>query len=155
MEFPITPTNINTRALELAGPTIDIFSADSLSPNKTARPEILKTLSTFLEKKGEINRITLEYIIYQVLSETIRNEQFIEIPNSQLCETVRAKSGGTKVPFKDAFYSPILGKITYAYVYERCRTVFSAKQDWTKINNKFSKSPISIIQRHNLIMKLK
>jgi hypothetical protein len=61
--------NIDTRALELVGPLIDLFSSDDLSPTKEARAEILTTMSGFLKAKGKLNEITLEYIIYQVLKE--------------------------------------------------------------------------------------
>jgi len=126
-------TNIHTRALELVGPIIDLFSADTLSPTKLARKELLPTLSKFLKAKGKLNEVTLEYIIYQILKEACSksSEDTITLANADICQKIIEKSDGQKQLNQEAFYSPFLKKVTFSRVYERCRNIFDGESTTT------------------------
>lgn len=128
-DIDIAKTNIDSRALELAGPLINLFSADSLTLEKKARPEILNTLSVFLQKKGKLGQVTLEYVIYQVIKEYCDKSanNIVIISNPDITKAVREKADGKPIMSQEAFYSTMLGRITHVKVYERCRTVLGAE----------------------------
>lgn len=61
-------TNIEGRALELAGPQIHLFNSNKLaSASKSALKAILPVLSAYLRDKGELSSMTLEVRIYKTV----------------------------------------------------------------------------------------
>jgi hypothetical protein len=67
------PLNIDGRALELMSPHIYLFASDELAAEeKPVLNEVLKTLSKFLQKKGEITKKTIDGIV----DEALENELF-------------------------------------------------------------------------------
>lgn len=66
------PLNIFARPFELCGPAIRVFNSDTLAdPSRKALPEVMNALSHFLNKKGELDKKTIEVAIYGVLSELL------------------------------------------------------------------------------------
>ena len=68
------PLNIDGRAWELSSPQIFLFSSDKLASSESDKPalkEVLKTLSRFLQKKGEITKKTLEGIVHEALEKEL------------------------------------------------------------------------------------
>jgi hypothetical protein len=130
-------TNINDRAWELTQAIIDIFSFDLFSPTKKARDEILPVLSKYLQRKGELNKRTLEYFIYDVLTELFSKitQDTIEISHSDICDEVIKKSDGKKIIGKEAFYSSHTQKVSFTYLYKRCREFFGAKDTFIGPND--------------------
>lgn len=64
------PLNIYGRALELCGPVIRLFNSDNLAhPDRKALAEIMDALTYFLRKKGELDKKTIEVVIYDVLKD--------------------------------------------------------------------------------------
>src|SRR5215211_2437291 len=146
------PLNIDGRALELTSPHIYLFASDSLTnsrdsgeEDKPALVEVLKTLSRFLQKKGEIAKKTLDGIVHDVLenelfpnmtSETVvdvngKNTMTYTISNEDICDKVRVKVDGvvSTIPNEYAFYSTDYGKITHKRILGICRDRFSAERD--------------------------
>jgi hypothetical protein len=67
------PLNIFARPLELCGPAIRVFNSDTLAdPSRKALPEVMNALSHFLKNKGELDKKTIEVVIYGVLSELFK-----------------------------------------------------------------------------------
>jgi hypothetical protein len=67
------PLNIFARPLELCGPAIRVLNFDTLAdPSRKALPEVMNALSHFLKKKGELDKKTIEVVIYGVLSELFK-----------------------------------------------------------------------------------
>src|SRR5215207_9972734 len=146
------PLNIDGRALELTSPHIYLFASDSLTnsrdsgeEDKPALVEVLKTLSRFIQKKGEIAKKTLDGIVHDVLenelfpnmtSETVvdvngKNTMTYTISNEDICDKVRVKVDGvvSTIPNEYAFYSTDYGKITHKRILGICRDRFSAERD--------------------------
>ena len=68
------PLNIDGRAWELTSPQIFLFNSDKLAPSESDKPalkEVLKTLSRFLQKKGELTKKTLDGIVHEALEKKL------------------------------------------------------------------------------------
>lgn len=149
------PLNIFARPLELCGPTIRIFNSETLAdPNRRALPEILDALSYFLRKKGELDKKTVEVVIYGVLSELFEQMDKEEkapgtstILNQDSCkkelhdDIYRSKKTTYIVSYDEicdrvmkevegspvsarTFESPDYGRVTHDSLLSKCRNVF-------------------------------
>jgi hypothetical protein len=142
------PLNIDGRAWELTSPQIFLFNSDILSSSegdKSALQEVLKTLSRFLQKKGELTKKTLEGIVHEALENKLipimkaktvidvngKNIITYTISNEDICDSVRKMVDGTPSinPNEYAFYSTDYGKITHKRILKICRDGFSAEPD--------------------------
>ena len=109
-EIKEVKTNIENRPLELVGGLIQLFSTPTMITGEhRARDEILKTLTLFLQEKGQLNKRTINAAIYEVLKlwfEEHQNDVKIEnrldgkkyhcytITNEELCRAVMESTGG-------------------------------------------------------------
>jgi|GEM_PF-960615 len=142
------PLNIDGRAWELTSPQIFLFNSGKLASSETDKPalnEVLKTLSRFLQKKGEMTKKTLEGIVHEALEKEIfpaktaktvidvngKNITTYTISNEDICNKVRDLVDGvlSTNPNEYAFYSTDYGKITHKRILKICRDRFSAEPD--------------------------
>ena len=142
------PLNIDGRAWELTSPQIFLFNSNILAASETDKPvlqEVLKTLSRFLQKKGEITKKTLEGIVHEALEKVLfpamtaktvidvsgKNIATYTISNEDICDKVRKMVDGVPSinPNEYAFYSTDYGKITHKRILKICRDRFSAELD--------------------------
>ena len=65
--------NIDGRAFELTSPQIFLFNSETLASGeeKPALKEVLKMLSKFLQKKGELTKNTLEGVVHEALEKEL------------------------------------------------------------------------------------
>jgi hypothetical protein len=126
-----------------------MFNSDELASHhedngdsKPALKEVLKVLSRFLQKKGEITKKTLDGIIHEVLTNdlfpNLESHEVIDvtgksitiytISNGDICDKVMAAMDGTPttIPNEYAFYTTDYGKITQRRILKICRDRFSA-----------------------------
>jgi hypothetical protein len=139
------PLNIDGRALELTGPQIYLFASDKLAGSNNDKPalnELLRVLSRFLHKKGEIAKKTIDGTVHDVLEAlfpTIKAETLMDvngrsmtaytISNEKICDEVRAKMDGVPSTIQNeyAFYSTDYGKVTHKRILKICRDRFSGE----------------------------
>ena len=145
------PLNIDGRSWELTSPQIFLFASDKLTHfphDKPALPVVLKTLSRFLQKKGQLTKKILDAIVH----ETVENELFSDsnrtitrtvidvsgrcttvcsISNEDICEAVRIKVDGipSTTPNEQAFYSTDYSKVTHKRILKICRERLMAEPD--------------------------
>ena len=142
------PLNIDGRAWELTNPQIFLFASDKLASSKEkedkpALNDVLKTLSRFLQKKGEITKKTIDGIVHEALEMQLFPKMDAEIvidvsgksimtytiSNESICEEVKSKMDGVPStnPNEYAFYSTDYGKVTHKRILKICRDRFSAE----------------------------
>src|SRR5215207_11170487 len=144
------PLNIDGRASELTSPHIYLFASEDLADpsseddnNKPALNEVLKTLSRFLQKKGEITKKTIDGIVDEALEKELfpvtqanevidvngKNVTTYTISNEDICDKVRDMVDGVPStnPSEYAFYSTVYGKITHKRILKICKDRFSAE----------------------------
>jgi hypothetical protein len=149
--IPEVPLNIFGRPLELCGPTIQLFDSDKLNikRDKKARDEVMKALSHFLRKKGELDKKTIEAVLFNVLKKL-----FNEIDESQtstekckktarvdlqgnsktsyiisydeICKKFMEEVEGTPVSAR-TFESADFDRVTHDSLLSKCRSVFDGK----------------------------
>jgi hypothetical protein len=111
--------------VELTSPHIYLFASDSLAnssheEDKPALNEVLKTLSKFLQKKGELTKKTLDGIVHEVLEDGLfpnmtgktvvaangKDIMTYTISNEEICHKVQDKADGvaSTIPNEYAFY---------------------------------------------------
>jgi hypothetical protein len=130
--FKEVPVNIDGRALELAGPTIDLFYA--LSKDKILlKTEILPVLSTFLREKGEISENSLDNIIYNVVKGLSDDTNVakdgkgnFKVSHQTLYDKVKDASSGEDIK-TGTFDSPTLGEVSKTKISRHCRDKLSAE----------------------------
>lgn len=144
------PLNIDGRALELTSPHIYLFAAMDLTnsqtqTDRTALSEVLRTLSRFLQKKGEITKKTIDGVVHEVLEKelfpAIKANTMIDvngksittctISNESICNKVKDMVDGVPSTTANeyAFYSTDYGRITHKHILKICRDRFSAEPD--------------------------
>lgn len=145
--------NIDGRAFELTSPQILLFNSKVLASDgkgegkekPAALKEVLKTLSKFLQKKGELTRKTLEGVVHGALEKELfpgmtprtiidLNGKTIvayTIPHRAIIVKVIHLTDGTPstIPNEQAFYSTEYGKITHKRILKICRERFSGEND--------------------------
>jgi hypothetical protein len=144
--------NIDGRALELTSPQIFLFNSQALASyeggegkDKPALKEVLKMLSRFLQKKGELTKKTLEGVVHQALEKELfphttprtiidvngKSIMTYTIPHKEIIDKVEHLTGGmpSTNPNEQAFYSTEYGKITHKRVLKICRERFSGEND--------------------------
>lgn len=132
-------TNLDGRPLELTGSEICLFSAATMTKDKSALQEVLPVLSSFLRQKGELAGRTIEAVIYKVITEMIDDPQAApecreeirldgnthhcyEISTTDIYEKVKDVVGGESIPNKtQTFYSPEFDKVSNHAILRRCR----------------------------------
>lgn len=141
------PLNIDGRAWELTSPQIFLFNSDSLSPgtDKPVLKEVLKMLSRFLQKKGELTKKTLEGVIHEALEKellpTITHRTVIDlngksiltctISHRDIIDKVMQLTDGIPSTNQNeqAFYSTEYSRITHKRILKICRERFSGEPD--------------------------
>jgi hypothetical protein len=146
--------NIDGRAFELTSPQIFLFNSEALASreggeaeDKPALKEVLKVLSRFLQKKGELTKKTLEGVVHQSLEKELfprmKPRAMIDVDSrSIMTYTISHREIIDKViqltdemlstnPNEQAFYSTDYGKITYKRVLKICREKYSGENDST------------------------
>lgn len=125
--FEIAQINIDGRALELTGPTIDLFYA-LLKDKNLLKEEILPVLSYFLREKGEISKNSLDNIVFNVIKEYSDNskEASFFIPNEELYTNVRIACSGQDIK-NGTFDSPVVGEVSQRRISNHCRDKLKAK----------------------------
>jgi hypothetical protein len=141
------PLNIDGRAFELTSPQIFLFGSNALSSGeyKPALKEVLKMLSRFLQKKGELTKKTLEGVVHETLEKelfpTMTSRTLIDvngrsiltytIPHRDIIDKVIQLTDGvsTNNPNEKAFYSTEYSKITHKRILKICRERFSGEPD--------------------------
>jgi hypothetical protein len=143
-------TNIDGRPLELCGPALRLFNSEILAhEDKKALPEVKDALSFFLRKKGELDKKTVEMVIYQVLgkifeaidldiitNECCRKEENKDIHGNskisytitydEICRRVMEEVEGNLISQR-TFESADLGTTTHDSILSVCRDVFGGK----------------------------
>lgn len=137
--FDEIETTIDGRALELTGPTIDLFYA--LSKDKTLlKNEILPTLSHFLQEKGDLSKDSLDNIIYSAVKELGADKQYYPkdndkiflVPHQGIYDKVRELSDGTEIK-TNVFTSPILDdEVSEKTILKHCRDKLKGKKSWVE-----------------------
>ena len=123
--------NIDGRAFELTSPQIFLFNSETLASGeeKPALKEVLKMLSKFLQKKGELTKNTLEGVVHEALEKelypTLTPTNIIDvsgksimtytIPHREIIDKViQLTDGIPSTNQKDqAFYSTGYSRITH------------------------------------------
>ena len=144
--------NIDGRPLELCSPALRLFNSDSMTcRDKKALQEVKNALSHFLRKKGELDKKTIQSVIYEVLNkifnemdrciaeeesydckkEIISDVQGIEktfytISYDNLCHRIMEEVEGNLISQR-TFESADFGKTTHDSLLAECRSVFGAK----------------------------
>lgn len=143
-------TNIDSRPLELCGPALRLFNSTKLtSDEKRALGEVKDALSHFLRKKGELDKKTIEVVLYGVIKklfELADNEAMgvkghavkrIEtkldsepvitytLSYDLVCDEVMNEVEGTPIS-KRSFESADYEKISHDFLLGRCRQLFKA-----------------------------
>lgn len=144
-------TNIDSRPLELCGPALRLFNSDKLAKeDKKALDEIRLALSHFLRKKGELDKKTIEAVIYDVLKEMFDEMDKGNIGSDFLCkrEVNNDLDGTIKITYtitydkicsrimeavegnlisQRTFESADHGRTTHDSLLTKCRNVFEGK----------------------------
>ena len=146
--------NIYGRPLELCGPSIQLYhtlnNKPSNYPNKyRIRDKVMSCLSHFLRKKGELDKKTIEGILYTILddisnemdadnsSESIRNETTKDgytdldgnknlcyvISYDEICNRFIEEVDGATLSAR-TFECADFGKLTHDRLISRCKEVF-------------------------------
>lgn len=142
------PLNIDGRAWELTSPQVFLFNSDKLAASiedKPALEMVLRTLSRFLQKKGEITKMTVEGKVHEALERELfpfitantiidlngYNIITYTISNESVCDKVRDLVDGVQSTTANeyAFYSTDYGRITHKRILKICRDRFSAVPD--------------------------
>lgn len=130
--IPEVSLNIFGRPFELCGPTIQLFDSDKLNVkgDTKARDEIIKALSHFLRRKGELDKKTIEAVLYNVLKKLIE-----ETDKGQT--SVESCKGKTTVDSCKKITSLDLeghSKISYIISYDEICTRFREEVEGTLIS---------------------
>jgi hypothetical protein len=141
------PLNIDGRAFELTSPQIFLFSSNALSSgeDKPALKEILKMLSRFLQKKGELTKKTLEGVVHEGLEKELfpamtprtvidvngKSILTYTISHRDIIDKVIQMTDGipSTNPNEQAFYSTEYSRITHKRILKICRERFSGEPD--------------------------
>jgi hypothetical protein len=133
--------NIDGRAFELTSPQIFLFNSETLASReeKPALKEVLKMLSKFLQKKGELTKNTLEGVVHEALEKelypTLTPTNIIDvsgksimtytIPHREIIDKViQLTDGIPSTNQKDqAFYSTGYSRITHKRILKIYREV--------------------------------
>jgi hypothetical protein len=141
-------TNINSRALELCGPGLRLFNSPQLANGeRKALNEIKDAFSHFLRKKGELNKKTIEVVLFGVVKKLIEQIDAKEIDVNHgrknidskldgdiisyemtydlICDSVMHEVDGTPVTNR-SFESADYGRTTHDFLLQRCRDIFKA-----------------------------
>jgi hypothetical protein len=139
--------NIDGRAFELTSPQIFLFNSDALSSgsDKPALKEVLKMLSRFLQKKGELTKKTLEGVVHEALEKelfpTITPRTVIDVNGKSILtytishreiidKVIQLTDGIPSTNLNEqAFYSTEYSRITHKRVLKICRERFSGEPD--------------------------
>jgi hypothetical protein len=139
--------NIDGRAWELTSPQIFLFNSEALSSgtDKPAFNEVLKMLSKFLQKKGELTKKTIEGVVHEaIVKELFPNvapRTVIDVNgNSIMTYTISHRDIIDKVIHltdgipstiqnEQAFYSTEYSRITHKRILKICRERFSGEPD--------------------------
>jgi hypothetical protein len=139
--------NIDGRARQLTSPQISLFNSNTLNPDnsKPALREVLKSLSRFLQKKGELTKTTLDGVIYRALEKELfpsltprpimdvdSNTRYLYTisHNDIIAKMIELTDGiPSTIPNEQAFYTVEHDKITYNKIYKICRERFEGYND--------------------------
>lgn len=147
--------NIDGRALELTSPQIFLFNSMTLATaeedgraGKEDRPalkEVLKMLSQFLQKKGELTKKTLEGVVHEVLVRELlpnttpnmmvdvngKTAKRYTLSHKEIIDKVIQLTDGisSTTPNEQAFYSTEYGKVSYKHILKTCRERFEGYPD--------------------------
>lgn len=147
-------TNIYARALELCSPALRVFHSDELRISKDdnkALTEITDALGHFLRKKGQLDKKTIEAVIYNVLSDifeemdqgtspddSCKKDSHVDILNDDvlrtkyiitydyICKRVMEEVEGNLISQR-TFESADFGKVTHDSLLAKCRSVFNGE----------------------------
>jgi hypothetical protein len=137
--------NIDGRAYELTSPQIYLFSSKMASDDKKALNEILPALSKFLEKKGELQKRTLEGIVYESLNNLFEKAEpkritdldgqtkiLYTIKHEDIIYEVKVQTNGvdSTIPNEKAFYSTDYDKVSHRRVLNICKQRFFGDRDY-------------------------
>src|SRR5215207_1706926 len=141
------PLNIDGRAFELTSPQIFLFNSNPLSSgeDKPALKEVLKMLSRFLQKKGELTKKTLEGVVHEALVKAlfpaIKPRTLIDVNGKSILtytishgdiidKVIQMTDGVPSTNLNEqAFYSTEYSRITHKRVLKICRERFSGEPD--------------------------
>ncbi len=139
--------NIDGRAFELTSPQIFLFNSNALSSgeDKPALKEVLKMLSRFLQKKGELTKKTLEGVVHEALEKelfpAIKPRTLIDVNGKSILtytishgdiidKVIQMTDGVPSTNLNEqAFYSTEYSRITHKQVLKICRERFSGEPD--------------------------
>jgi hypothetical protein len=140
--------NIDGRAFELTSPQIFLFDSEMASKEKKALPEVLAALSKFLRKKGELQKKTLEGVVYEALNQLFKEETrttepriisdldgqtktFYTIAHERIIHSITFAANGeaSTIPNEKAFYSTEYEKVTHKHVLSICKNRFLGEPD--------------------------
>lgn len=165
--FDEVPLNIYGRPLELCGPSIQLYhtlnnKTDDDPTKYEVRNKVMKTLSHYLLRKGELDKKTIEGILYRLLENifgemeadneeikkhtrlemqpdildlTIIRQRFI-ISYDEICNRFINEVEGVPISAR-SFECADFGKVTHDRLISRCREVFSGiNQDISRDKDK-------------------
>ena len=139
--------NIDGRAFELTSPQIFLFNSDALSSgsDKPALKEVLRMLSRFLQKKGELTKKTLEGVVHEALEKelfpTMTPRTVIDVNGKSILtytishreiidKVIQLTDGIPSTNLNEqAFYSTEYSRITHKRILKICRERFSGEPD--------------------------
>ena len=139
--------NIDGRAFELTSPQIFLFNSDSLSSgsDKPTLKEVLRMLSRFLQKKGELTKKTLEGVVHEALEKelfpTMTPRTVIDVNGKSILtytishreiidKVIQLTDGIPSTNLNEqAFYSTEYSRITHKRILKICRERFSGEPD--------------------------
>jgi hypothetical protein len=141
--------NIDGRAWELTSPQIFLFNSKTLAPagenERPALKEVLKMLSRFLQKKGELTKKTLEGVVHEALEKELfsnttpktlidvngKTINAYTISHREIIDKVIQLTDGTPstTPNEQALYSTEYEKVTYKRILKICRERFEGYND--------------------------
>lgn len=141
--------NIDGRAWELTSPQIFLFNSKTLAPagenERPALKEVLKMLSRFLQKKGELTKKTLGGVVHEALEKELfsnttpktlidvngKTINAYTISHREIIDKVIQLTDGipSTTPNEQAFYSTEYEKVTYKRVLKICRERFEGYND--------------------------
>lgn len=156
-------TNIDSRPLELCGPSLRLFNSPQLANGqKKALNEIKDAFSHFLRKKGQLDKKTIEIVLFNVIKrlfneidegkhpidvrkniETKLNDETIAYTMTYdlICDHVMQEVEGTQLTNR-SFESADYDKVTHDFLLQRCRSVFKAKDAKISSDSKKKKALI-------------
>jgi hypothetical protein len=142
-------TNIDARALELCGPALRLFNSEKLAgDDKKALNEVKEALSHFLRKKGELDKKTIEVVLFTIIKkifsqvdngenlELCKREAITKLDGTsatiytltydQLCNEVMHEVEGANITSR-TFEAPDYGKVSHDILLEKCRSIFKGQ----------------------------